>query len=75
MFFFFNVLKERSPEQLIQMTRTLPPLGDHFLKSSLRVSSNTTPLCFSATSHPKAVPVEERHHEKGELSPHFVTLF
>nr|XP_038026743.1 X-linked retinitis pigmentosa GTPase regulator isoform X2 [Anas platyrhynchos] len=56
--------RERSPEQMIRMTRTLPPLGDHFLKSSLRVSSNTTPLCFSATSHPKAVPVEERHHEK-----------
>ncbi|XP_032053361.1 X-linked retinitis pigmentosa GTPase regulator [Aythya fuligula] len=56
--------RERSPEQLIRMSRTLPPLGDHFLKSSLHVSSNTTPLCFSATSHPKAVPVEERHHEK-----------
>ncbi|KAI6079517.1 X-linked retinitis pigmentosa GTPase regulator [Aix galericulata] len=56
--------RERSPEQLIRMARTLPPLGDHFLKSSLHVSSNTSPLWFSATSHPKAVPVEERHHEK-----------
>ncbi|XP_035189352.1 X-linked retinitis pigmentosa GTPase regulator [Oxyura jamaicensis] len=56
--------RERSPEQLIRMARTLPPLGEPFLKSSLHVSSNTSPLCFSATSHPKALPVEERHHEK-----------
>ncbi|NXI63835.1 RPGR regulator, partial [Anseranas semipalmata] len=55
--------RERSPEQFIRMARTLPPLGEH-LKSSLRVSSNTSPLCFSATSLPKAEPMEERHHEK-----------
>ncbi|KAM9301086.1 X-linked retinitis pigmentosa GTPase regulator [Morus bassanus] len=56
--------REKSPEQFIRMARTLPPLGESFLKSSLPVTSNTSPLCFSATSIPKADPVEDRDHEK-----------
>uniref|UniRef100_A0A8C4V097 Retinitis pigmentosa GTPase regulator n=1 Tax=Falco tinnunculus TaxID=100819 RepID=A0A8C4V097_FALTI len=56
--------REKSPEQFIRMARTLPPLGGSFLKSSLPVTSNTSPLCFSATSLPKAEPVKDRGHEK-----------
>ncbi|XP_075577422.1 LOW QUALITY PROTEIN: X-linked retinitis pigmentosa GTPase regulator [Pelecanus crispus] len=56
--------REKSPEQFIRMARTLPPLGESFLKSSLPVTSNTSPLCFSATSLPKAEPVKHRDHEK-----------
>ncbi|XP_074954171.1 X-linked retinitis pigmentosa GTPase regulator isoform X1 [Phalacrocorax aristotelis] len=56
--------REKSPEQCIRMARTLPPLGEGFLKSSLPVTSNTSPLCFSATSIPKAEPVKHRDHEK-----------
>ncbi|KAM6099104.1 X-linked retinitis pigmentosa GTPase regulator isoform 1-T1 [Theristicus caerulescens] len=56
--------REKSPEQFIRMAQTLPPLGESFLKSSLPVTSNTSPLCFSATSLPKAEPVKDRDHEK-----------
>ncbi|XP_076211614.1 X-linked retinitis pigmentosa GTPase regulator isoform X2 [Aptenodytes patagonicus] len=56
--------REESPEQFVRLARTLPPLGESFLKSSLPVTSNTSPLCFSATSLPKAEPVKDRDHEK-----------
>ncbi|NWZ60010.1 RPGR regulator, partial [Haliaeetus albicilla] len=56
--------REKSPEQFIRMAQTLPPLGESSLKSSLPVTSNTSPLCFSATSLPKAVPAKGRDHEK-----------
>ncbi|KFV49673.1 X-linked retinitis pigmentosa GTPase regulator, partial [Tyto alba] len=56
--------REKSPEQFIRMARTLPPLGEGFLKSSLAVTSNTSPLYFSATSLPKAKPMKDREHEK-----------
>ncbi|XP_075630415.1 X-linked retinitis pigmentosa GTPase regulator [Balearica regulorum gibbericeps] len=56
--------REKSPEQFIRMARTLPPLGEGFLRSSLPVTSNTSPLCFSARSLPKAEPMKDRHHEK-----------
>ncbi|XP_042644612.1 X-linked retinitis pigmentosa GTPase regulator isoform X2 [Tyto alba] len=56
--------REKSPEQFIRMARTLPPLGEGFLKSSLPVTSNTSPLYFSATSLPKAKPMKDREHEK-----------
>ncbi|XP_025928583.1 X-linked retinitis pigmentosa GTPase regulator isoform X2 [Apteryx rowi] len=65
--------KERSPEQFIRMVQTLPPLGENFLKSSLHVTSNTSPPCFSATSLPKAKPMDldhetEKNHQKDKLS-------
>ncbi|NXE20299.1 RPGR regulator, partial [Ardeotis kori] len=56
--------REKSPEQFIRMARTLPPLGKSFLKSSLPVTSNTSPLCFSATTLPKAECMKDRDHEK-----------
>ncbi|NXJ63910.1 RPGR regulator, partial [Rostratula benghalensis] len=56
--------REKSPEQFDRMARTLPPLGERFIKSSLPVMSNTSPLWFSATSLPKAEPVKDRDHEK-----------
>ncbi|KAF1495662.1 X-linked retinitis pigmentosa GTPase regulator, partial [Pygoscelis antarcticus] len=56
--------REESPEQFVRLARTLPPLGQSFLKSLLPVTSNTSPLCFSATSLPKAEPVKDRDHEK-----------
>nr|XP_021142222.1 X-linked retinitis pigmentosa GTPase regulator [Columba livia] len=56
--------RERSPEQFIRMARSLPPLGESCLNSSLPVTSNTSPLCFSATSLPKAEPVKDRDHGK-----------
>ncbi|NXJ91052.1 RPGR regulator, partial [Corythaixoides concolor] len=56
--------REKSPEQFIRMAQTLPPLGESFLKSSLPVTSNTSPLWFSATSLPKAQPVKHKDHEK-----------
>ncbi|NXN56815.1 RPGR regulator, partial [Rynchops niger] len=56
--------REKSPEQFIRMARTLPPLGERFLNSSLPVTSNTSPLWFSATGLPKAEPVKGRDHEK-----------
>ncbi|CAM9628382.1 unnamed protein product [Bubo scandiacus] len=55
--------REKSPEQFIRMARTLPPLGESFLKSSLPVTSNTSPLYFS-TSLPKAEPTKDRDHKK-----------
>ncbi|NXO00494.1 RPGR regulator, partial [Rhinopomastus cyanomelas] len=64
--------RERSPEQFLRMAQTLPPLGKSFLKSSLPVTSNSNPLCFSATSLPKAEPVKgrdrekEKNHQKGK---------
>lgn len=72
---FFNLLKERSPEQIIQMARTLPPLGECFLKSSLHVTSNTSPICFSTINIPESEPVKERRHEEGDLSPGFAVIF
>ncbi|NWX68560.1 RPGR regulator, partial [Alca torda] len=56
--------REKSPEQFNRMARTLPPLGERFLNSSLPVTSNTSPLWFSATSLPKAEPVKGGDHEK-----------
>ncbi|NXF83680.1 RPGR regulator, partial [Sclerurus mexicanus] len=56
--------RERSPEQLLRMAQTLPPLGENFLKPSLPVTSNTTPFSFSATSLPKAGPAIDRDSEK-----------
>ncbi|NXL61953.1 RPGR regulator, partial [Chordeiles acutipennis] len=56
--------REKSPEQFIRMSQTLPPLGESFLKSSLPVTSNTSPLCFSATSLSKAEFMKDRDHEK-----------
>ncbi|NXC32517.1 RPGR regulator, partial [Campylorhamphus procurvoides] len=56
--------RERSPEQLVRMAQTLPPLGENFLKPSLPVTSNTTPFSFSATSLPKAGAVTDRDSEK-----------
>ncbi|KFP29506.1 X-linked retinitis pigmentosa GTPase regulator, partial [Colius striatus] len=56
--------RERSPEQFMQMAQTLPPLGEGFLRSSLPVTSNTSPLRFAATSLPKAEPLKDRDHEK-----------
>ncbi|NXK36663.1 RPGR regulator, partial [Piprites chloris] len=64
--------RERSPEQFIRMAQTLPPLGERFLKSSLPVTSNTTPFSFSATSLPKAESAtdgdseKENDHRKGK---------
>ncbi|XP_068011177.1 X-linked retinitis pigmentosa GTPase regulator isoform X2 [Melanerpes formicivorus] len=56
--------RERSPEQFTRMAQTLPPLGERFLKSSLPVTSNTSPFLFSATSLPKAQPTKDRNHKK-----------
>ncbi|NXN08517.1 RPGR regulator, partial [Indicator maculatus] len=56
--------REKSPEQFTRMAQTLPPLGERFLKSSLPVTSNTSPFLFSATSLPKAEPMKDRDHEK-----------
>ncbi|KFP85993.1 X-linked retinitis pigmentosa GTPase regulator, partial [Acanthisitta chloris] len=56
--------RERSPGQFARMAQTLPALGESFLKSSLPVTSNTSPFCFSSTSLPKAESVMGRDHEK-----------
>ncbi|NXR37137.1 RPGR regulator, partial [Zosterops hypoxanthus] len=56
--------RERSPEQFVRMARTLPPMGKSFLRSSLPVTSNTSPFWFSATSHPKSESVRDGGHEK-----------
>lgn len=72
---FFNLLKERSPEQLVRMAQTLPPMGEGFLKSSLPVTSKTSPFWFSATSRPKAESGRDGDHEKGEVSPYLSAVF
>ncbi|XP_054021833.1 X-linked retinitis pigmentosa GTPase regulator [Dryobates pubescens] len=56
--------RERSPEQFTRMAQTLPPLGERLLKTSLPVTSNTSPFLFSATGLPKAEPTKDRNHEK-----------
>ncbi|NXM85216.1 RPGR regulator, partial [Oenanthe oenanthe] len=56
--------RERSPEQFARMAQTLPPMGESFLKSSLPVTSNTSPFWFSATSRPKAESGRDGDHEK-----------
>ncbi|NXI41428.1 RPGR regulator, partial [Galbula dea] len=56
--------RDKSPEQFIRMAHTLPPLGKGSLKSLLPGTSNTSPLCFSATSLPKAEPMKARDQEK-----------
>uniref|UniRef100_A0A8C3UKE5 Retinitis pigmentosa GTPase regulator n=1 Tax=Catharus ustulatus TaxID=91951 RepID=A0A8C3UKE5_CATUS len=56
--------RERSPEQFVRMAQTLPPMGEGFLKSSLPVTSKTSPFWFSATSHPKAESGRDGDHEK-----------
>ncbi|XP_064007998.1 X-linked retinitis pigmentosa GTPase regulator isoform X1 [Pogoniulus pusillus] len=56
--------REKSPEQFTRMVQTLPPLGGRFLKSSLPVTSNTSPFTFSATSLSKAEAMKDRDHEK-----------
>ncbi|KFP77540.1 X-linked retinitis pigmentosa GTPase regulator, partial [Apaloderma vittatum] len=58
--------REKSPEQFIRMAQTLPALGERFSKPSLPVSSNTSPLWFSATSLRRAEPVKHRGHHKKE---------
>ncbi|NWH69825.1 RPGR regulator, partial [Piaya cayana] len=58
--------REKSPEQFVRMARTLPPLGESFLKPSLPVTSNTSPLWFSTTSLPKAESRKGRDHGKGK---------
>ncbi|XP_067401216.1 X-linked retinitis pigmentosa GTPase regulator isoform X1 [Emydura macquarii macquarii] len=45
--------REKSPEQFSRMVRTLPPLGEGSLKTSLRVTSNTVPLSLPSTNHPE----------------------
>ncbi|NXH20532.1 RPGR regulator, partial [Bucco capensis] len=58
--------RERSPEQLIRMTQTLPPLGGSFWRCSLPVPSHTSPLSSSARL-PKAGPVRKgKNHQKEE---------
>ncbi|NXB27989.1 RPGR regulator, partial [Eulacestoma nigropectus] len=56
--------RERSPEQFVRMAQTLPPMGESFLKSSLPVTSNTSPFWFFATSHAKSESLREGDHEK-----------
>uniref|UniRef100_A0A8B9IUE6 X-linked retinitis pigmentosa GTPase regulator n=1 Tax=Amazona collaria TaxID=241587 RepID=A0A8B9IUE6_9PSIT len=56
--------REKSPEQFSRMAQTLPPLGESFLKSSLPVTSKTSPFWFSATGLPKAEPRKHRRHKK-----------
>ncbi|XP_053792194.1 X-linked retinitis pigmentosa GTPase regulator [Vidua chalybeata] len=56
--------RERSPEQFARMAQTLPAMGEGFLKSSLPVTSNTSPFWFSATSHPKAESGRDGDHDK-----------
>ncbi|NWT65801.1 RPGR regulator, partial [Prunella himalayana] len=56
--------RERSPEQCARMAQTLPAMGEGFLKSSLPVTSNTSPFWFSATSHPKAESGRDGDREK-----------
>ncbi|KAL2310422.1 hypothetical protein Nmel_002074, partial [Mimus melanotis] len=56
--------RERSPEQFVRMAQTLPPMGKDFSKSSLPVTSNTSPFWFSATSRPKAESRRDGDHEK-----------
>ncbi|NWU26870.1 RPGR regulator, partial [Dyaphorophyia castanea] len=56
--------RERSPEQFVRMAQTLPPMGDRFLKSSLPLTSNTSPFSFFATSHPKSESLRDGNHEK-----------
>ncbi|RMC06268.1 hypothetical protein DUI87_15699 [Hirundo rustica rustica] len=63
-FLKFTVLLERSPEQFVRMAQTLPPMGESFLRSSLPVTSNTSPIWFSATSHPRSASVRDGDHEK-----------
>ncbi|XP_077637790.1 uncharacterized protein LOC110483277 isoform X2 [Lonchura striata] len=56
--------RERSPEQFARMAQTLPAMGKGFLKSSLPVTSNTSPFWFSATSQPKAESGSDGDHDK-----------
>ncbi|XP_051465088.1 X-linked retinitis pigmentosa GTPase regulator [Apus apus] len=56
--------REKSPEQFIRMAQTLPPLGERFLKSSLPVTSNTSPVCISTVGLPKTEPMEDKDLEK-----------
>ncbi|XP_072791135.1 uncharacterized protein [Taeniopygia guttata] len=56
--------RERSPEQFARMAQTLPAMGKGFLKSSLPVTSNTSPFWFSATSQPKAESGRDGDHDK-----------
>ncbi|NWW09868.1 RPGR regulator, partial [Oreocharis arfaki] len=56
--------RERSPEQFVRMAQTLPPMGESFLKSSLPVTSNTSPFCFFAKSLPKSESLRDGDHEK-----------
>ncbi|NXC08196.1 RPGR regulator, partial [Orthonyx spaldingii] len=59
--------RERSPEQFVRMAQTLPPMGESFLKSSLPVTSNTSPFWFSAKSLPKAESVRDGDHGKENI--------
>ncbi|KAM9567875.1 X-linked retinitis pigmentosa GTPase regulator [Guaruba guarouba] len=62
--------REKSPEQFSRMAQTLPPLGESFLKSSLTVTSKTSPFWFSATGLPKAEPRKHRRHKKVKKKNH-----
>ncbi|NXI76996.1 RPGR regulator, partial [Rhipidura dahli] len=59
--------RERSPEQFVRMAQTLPPMGERFLKSSLPVTSNTSPFSFFATSRPKSESLSHGDHEKENI--------
>ncbi|NWW00230.1 RPGR regulator, partial [Machaerirhynchus nigripectus] len=56
--------RERSPEQFVRMAQTLPPMGESFLKSSLPVTSNTSPFWFFAANRPKSESLRDGSHEK-----------
>ncbi|KAM9020913.1 X-linked retinitis pigmentosa GTPase regulator [Ara ararauna] len=62
--------REKSPEEFSRMAQTLPPLGESFLKSSLPVTSKTSPFWFSATGLPKAEPRKHRRHKKVKKKNH-----
>ncbi|NXD66827.1 RPGR regulator, partial [Eolophus roseicapillus] len=62
--------REKSPEQFSRMAQTLPPLGESFLKSSLPVTSKTSPFWFSSTNLPKAEPRKHRRHKKVKKKNH-----
>ncbi|XP_057267804.1 X-linked retinitis pigmentosa GTPase regulator isoform X2 [Pezoporus wallicus] len=62
--------REKSPEQFSRMAQTLPPLGESFLKSSLPVTSKTSPFWFSATDLPKAELRKHRRHKKVKKKNH-----
>ncbi|XP_053562443.1 X-linked retinitis pigmentosa GTPase regulator isoform X2 [Bombina bombina] len=56
--------REMSPEQIRALTRTLPPLGDNFLNSSLPVTSKTVPPRVLKVRQPSSHSLNPSdHHE------------